>query len=299
MKEGRAVHLLGFASAIAGAGKDQGKGPLILKDSPWIHEMIHKGVPLQWGDILQSSSLGDMQKSESIAKICHLLAKKVNQLMLQKKFFTVLGGDHSSAIGTWSGAYEAIKSKGPLGLIWIDAHMDSHTMDTTPSGNFHGMPLACLLGRGLPSLTKILSDEPKLKPEHVCLVGVRSYEDPEARLLQELNVKVFFMEEVKERGLEDVIKECIKIVTSNTHAFGISFDIDSVDPKDAPATGVSEPNGISANDICKAFVVLSKEPKFIGAEIVEFFPELDEDHKTEKLIAKLLAILALYNEPRS
>lgn len=290
----RLLHLIGYASSVGGPALTGGNGPIVLKESPYLSQLESHGLSLHW-DSMITPGHSHLPKLQIIEQQCHQLANHVLRLTQDKQFFIVLGGDHSSAIGTWSGAKSALKNN-PLGLIWIDAHMDSHTPQTTLTGNVHGMPLACLLGYGNPSLTTILTHSPVLDPANVCLIGVRSFEEAEAALLNRLNVRIFYMDEVKERGMTAVMQEALSIVTKNTGIFGLSLDIDSIDPRDAPATDVSEPNGIRAHSLCDALSILAEHPQFIGAEIVEFDPSRDHDHKTEKLIPELIKSFVIGTE---
>lgn len=287
------VNLIGYASGLAAATATTSSGPLIMQQSPELNKLINKNLVLNWQEIIAPDLQPGSDKISSIITVCNQLAIQVASLLKAKQTFAVLGGDHSCAIGTWSGAYYAIKNEGQLGLIWVDAHMDSHTPHTSRSGNIHGMPLACLMGYGLTSLTQILDKTPKIKPENLCLIGVRSFERGEAALLKELNVRIFFIEEVKERGVHEVMKEAIQIASQNTAGFGISIDIDSIDPTEAPGTGCPEPNGLSANKLCEALYEVAKTPGLIGFEIAEFDPNLDKNHQTEKLIARMIEILTL------
>jgi arginase len=293
MSISKTIHLLGYASDLAGANPGSADGPLVMRKSPYFSELGQKGLRLLWDDMLTAEPTIHQSKLATIADLCQKLAKKTHQFTTQKEFFTVLGGDHASAIGTWSGVQHALKQQGPLGLIWVDAHMDSHTPYTSLTGNIHGMPLACLLGYGMPSLINVLDAGPKIKPEHLCLIGVRSFERGEAAFLKELNVRIFFMEEVRDRGMNAVMKEAIHIASQGTAGFGVSIDIDSMDPTDAPGTGVREPNGIAAKDLCQSLQVLANEPKLVGAEVVEFDPHRDVNHKTEKLVSQIIGTLSL------
>jgi len=227
-----------------------------------------------------------------IATLSNTLAQSTQQSLLNNHFFLTLGGDHTAAIGSWSGAAHVINN---LGLIWFDAHMDSHTVETTQSNNIHGMPLAILLGHGEKKLTTILSNQPKLKPDNVVLIGVRSYESGETALLKKLGVKIFFMEDIKTQGMKAVISESIKTVTQNTDAFGISIDLDGFDPIDAPGVGTAEKNGVRAAIFLSEFSAITTHPKLIGMDIVEFNPTLDVNHKTEKLTLKLIRCLISNN----
>ena len=295
MSVSKALHLLGYASGLAAADPGSSDGPEVMQKSPYLAELVDKGVKLKWDLMIKPDLESDNSKLAMIATQCQQLAARTEKLTSGQEFFSVLGGDHSCAIGTWSGVAHAIKDKGDLGLIWIDAHMDSHTPHTSLSGNIHGMPIASLLGYGTPSLVNILNNQPKIKPEHLCLIGVRSFERGEAALLKQLNVKIFFMEEVKQRGLNVIMQEALDIVSKGTAGFGLSIDIDSMDPNDAPGTGCPEPNGISAKELCQSLRILTNAPNLLGTEIVEFDPHRDIDHKTEKLVSHLIAAIALGN----
>lgn len=282
----QSIHLLGYASGIAGSDHRSAEGPIVLQRSSFL---INSKMSLKWDALLKP----DLQKPkpEAVFEICTRLAELVKSNVDHHQFFTVFGGDHTCAIGTWSGAYSAIRAKGDLGLIWFDAHMDAHTPDSSHTGNIHGMPLASLLGFGDSKLINILVKEVKLKPQNLVLIGVRSYEPEEEELLNKLNVKIYYMDEIKKRGLRNVFAEAIKIVSQHTAAFGVSLDIDGIDPTDAPATGVPEVEGISSSELLQSLPILQGNKHFIGCEIVEFNPFLDIDQKTEKLIPELLAAM--------
>lgn len=219
------------------------------------------------------------------------MATATEQLTKNGRHFVTLGGDHSSAIGTWSGASSGIAKRGDLGLIWIDAHMDSHTLETTPSDNIHGMPLAVLLGHGDLSLTSVRTSAPKIRPEHVCLIGVRSFEAEEKNLLEHLNVRIFYMEEIIQRGIETVLNEALTIATTGTAGFGISFDLDAIDPLEAPGVGTPAPNGLSSKKVFNALKAWNNHPQLVGLEIAEFNPSLDKNHQTEDIIFEIIETL--------
>lgn len=286
------LHLLGFAFGLAGADPKSGEGPIFLKQSSYLQELEKQGLAYEWDDMLTLVNNSESKLDETVRNICISLAQKTSILTQEKKLFSVVGGDHTSAIGTWSGVFDAIHKQGDIGLIWIDAHMDSHTPETTESGRLHGMPLACLMGFGYPALTSVLNYQPKLKPENVCLIGVRSYESGEAALLKRLNVRTYFMPEVKERGFATVLREAADHVSKNTLGYGLSIDLDSIDPSDAPGVDVPEENGIVAEDFCAGLLGVAGDVKLIGTEVVEFDPYRDSNHKTEKLLIRILSILA-------
>jgi arginase len=285
------LQLIGYACKIAGVDLNNDQGPLVLQQSPYLTALHQEGIPLRWQDILKPESIIG-RKDEVVRDICQRLAFLVAQCVRKQQRFSVIGGDHSCAIGTWSGAYDALHSQGDIGLLWIDAHMDSHTPETSESGRIHGMPLAALLGLGYSTLTSILQDAAKLQPANVCLIGVRSFEQGEAELLKRLNVRVYLMEEVAARGMPTVFAEAVQRVSEYTVGYGISLDLDSLDPEEVPGVDVREPGGIHVSDLLTCMASVAADPKLIGTEIVEFDPSCDKNHVTEKLIVSLLKTLA-------
>ena len=290
--KGNQFNLIGCAYGIAGADIHSGDGPLKLKQSKYFSLLTESGTPFVWREMVSAAESNGGRKDELVARACTALANIVSPLAKNAEPFCVIGGDHSCAIGTWSGVYDAMHEKGDIGLIWIDAHMDSHTPETSPSGNIHGMPLACLLGFGFPTLTSVLHQAAKFKPENVCLIGVRSFEHGEAALLERLKVRIYYMDEIKQRGLASVMQEAVAHVTANTVGYGVSIDIDAVDPQDAPGVDVPEDNGISGADLCAVMQKVAADPKLIATEVVEFDPSHDSADKTEKLIANLVNVIA-------
>lgn len=287
------LHLIGWASAIGGVDTAGGQAPVVLQQSPFAAELERQGVKLHWDSIIHSSENTNVRMDEYIKHLCEQLAQNVSTLVREGKKVCVLGGDHTSAIGTWSGVFDAMHEQGDLGLIWIDAHMDSHTPETSLSGRIHGMPLAAILGYGYPTLTSILQYAPKIKPENVCVIGVRSYEEGEAALLKRLNVRVYFQEEVKERGFVQVLLEAVAKVKENTVCYGLTLDLDALDPEEVPAVDVPEADGIHVKELREGLKQMLSDPKLIATEIVEFDPSRDKNHVTEKLIIDLLGMIAL------
>lgn len=242
---------------------------------------------------LQAKWLGEyksqMQTPVDIIKDhCNHLCEDVMATINKGCFPITIGGDHSMAIGTWSGVTTALNAQGEFGLIWFDAHMDAHTPQTSDSGAYHGMPLAHLLGYGNEELCSIGSSQPKISPAHLCLIGIRSYEEQEANLLKKLGVRIFYINEVKERGLEEVIQDAIKIVKNGTKGYGITIDVDAFDPSDAPATGTKEPDGLHADEAIKAFRLFKGDKDLKAVELAEYNHYLENDDTTSKLIFDVL-----------
>jgi arginase len=285
------LHLLGFASGIAGNNPDCALGPWFLYYHPeWFQQV---GLSVIWQHFMKASSplKGEKVLSE-VVEISQILSKEVLDLIQKRSNFAVIGGDHSCAMGTWSAVAHVHRQAGDIGLLWIDAHMDSHSPNTSETQNLHGMPLASLLGHGVPELCQLLDNEPKLKPHNVCLVGIRSYESGERQLLEQLGVRVYYIEEVHQRGLTVVLQEAYAQITQQTCGFGVSIDMDAIDPSDAPGVGCREVGGFSGQALLDALTSLPRNNPLLGIEIAEYNPLLDIDNKTALLIVKLLKVLA-------
>lgn len=233
-----------------------------------------------------------MQRSELLA-FDQELAQSVENTVDEMSRFIVIGGDHSCAIGTWRGATRALAAQGATGLIWIDAHMDAHTPRTSPSGNRHGMPLAALLGSdGAAASGTDENTSPVFLPQHVCLIGVRSYEPEEAHLLERLGVRVYGIDEVERRGLTAVMEDALQRVRQGTVGFGVTVDLDAIDPQEAPAVTTPVTRGLSALDVIEAIAMAARQRQLVGVEIAEYNPHKDRDNRTAALIETLIETVA-------
>lgn len=278
---------IGLASDLGGNRPGSGEGPLFLKK--------RLGVDFDCKSII----LPDKNIKDNLSSIAFSnaqLAKLSFNLTKKESFFVSIGGDHSSAVGTWSGVAHALRPKGDIGLIWFDAHMDAHTPETSPSGNVHGMPLAALLGYGDALLTHISDSLPKIKPENLVLIGIRSFEEGEAALLKKLNVRIYFMEEVISRGMEVVMREAIEIASRHTVGYGLSFDLDGIDPVFVSAVGTPVPNGVHPEELLSCFSELKQCPP-IAFELVEYNPGLDVDLGSFSFIEQLMEVIKSLRVP--
>ena len=203
----------------------------------------------------------------------------------------VVGGDHSLALGTWRALARA---RGPLGLLWVDAHLDAHTPRTTPSGALHGMPLACLLGTEGGVLEPLCPPYPALDLERVCVLGARSFEPPEARLLARLGVRVLGMGEVVSRGLAACWAEALERVAQGP--YGVSVDLDAVDPDQAPGVGTPEPGGLDGEELVRALAGLRADPELGAVELMEYHPGRDREGRTLALLQRLLCAALPWGE---
>jgi arginase len=269
-----------------------------LAEHGMVEWLAERGVAARWRDTVGSGlAPGQGSALDAVARLCGKLAARVEQSVTRGRRFVVFGGDHSCAIGTWSGAHNGLPVDARLGLVWFDAHMDAHTPATTPSGRLHGMPLAVLMGHGPEELTRIARRGPALEPRNLCLVGVRSYEAGEAALLEKLGVRVFMMDEVRKRGLEPVTEEALSIARRGVDGIGISVDLDVLDPAEAPGVGSRVAGGLTGTELARALKLLHGAPDLLGIELAEYNPLLDRAFKTEDQLRHLLAA-ALTNGAR-
>jgi Arginase/agmatinase/formimionoglutamate hydrolase, arginase family len=166
--------------------------------------------------------------------------------------------------------------------------MDAHTPETTPSGAFHGMPVAALLGAGASEMAQLLHKTAVLQPKNLALIGVRSFEEEEASFLKSLNVKIYFMDEVKRRGLKEIVPEAIAHICQGVSGYGVSLDLDAIDLHEAPGVGSPEVGGLEKNELLRELARIGKDERLIGFELVEFNPEKDISHKTRETAFEIL-----------
>jgi arginase len=223
-----------------------------------------------------------------IAHTCERLAEMVEKAADNGRVPLVMGGDHSIAVGTVSGMSRHFqKTNQKTGLIWIDAHADMNTPATSPSGNIHGMPLACLLGMGPRELTSISGRAQAIDASTVALIGLRSVDDVERFNVRGAGVHPFTMRDIDERGMVAVIKEALAIATSGTAGFHLSLDMDALDPGEAPGVGTPVRGGITYREAHLAMELLCDSGKMTSMEIVEVNPVLDEANRTALLAVEL------------
>src|SRR5713101_8378024 len=173
-----------------------------------------------------------------IAETCKELADAAQKSLEEGLVPLVLGCVHSIAVGSLSGVSAHFrKQEKHVGYIWLDAHGDMNTPESSPSGNVHGMPLASVMGYGAPELVELLGFKPKVEPQNVVLVGVRDLDTQERRLIKKSGVRVFTMRDIDERGMREVMSDALKYATDDTHGICVSLDMDFVDPSDAPGVG--------------------------------------------------------------
>jgi arginase len=223
---------------------------------------------------------------EPIVNVCRDLAARVDCSISAGHMPVVLGGDHSLGLGSVMGAARGRK----LGLLWIDAHADFNTDETTPSGNIHGMPLSALCGIGTPALLTLNGadhDRAKINPRNVAVIGARDLDDPEKVLLREAGVSVFSIEAIDRYGIHEIMTRAIRIASRDTDGIYLSLDLDSVDPRYAPGVGTPVPGGLTFREAHLAVELAAESGRMVGMDVVEVNPILDERNTTAQLAVRL------------
>jgi len=224
-----------------------------------------------------------------IALACKRLAGMVDRALSKKMMPLVLGGDHSVAVGTVAGVSRHFRrEKQEIGLIWIDAHADMNTPETSPSGNVHGMPLACCIGVGPPELVNLLGYAPKVNPHKTVLVGLRDVDVLERGQVRETGVRAFTMRDIDERGLRSVMDEAFRIATEETAGFHLSLDMDWVDPQFAPGVGTPVRGGATYREAHLAMELICDNGRMLSMEVVEVNPVIDEINRTADLAVEMI-----------
>ena len=224
-----------------------------------------------------------------IARASAIIARKVERIIGLEHFPLVLGGDHSIAIGTVSGLAAFAASQGKkLGLLWIDAHGDINTPETSPSGNIHGMPLATLLGFGAGELTSIGGASAKISPANVALVGIRSLDSGEKKRLQETGVQVHTMSDIDRHGVPRVMTKALSRVTDGTDFVHVSLDLDAVDPAVAPGVGTPVKGGLDYREAHLIMETIADAGVMTSLEVVEVNPILDAGNASAEFAVELV-----------
>jgi arginase len=291
----RNVEIIGIPVDL-GAGRrgvDMGPSAIRIADlEPRLEGLGHKVT--DYGDIdvvipeTQKVGAGKLRYKAPILAACDELRKQVERSLGEGRMPLVLGGDHSIAIGSVAGSSDHFARQNEnIGLIWFDAHGDANTPETTPSGNIHGMSLAVSLGLGDTDLVNLGGRAPKVLPNNAVLIGCRDLDPGERLMLRKSGATVYTMRDIDERGMRDVVDEAIGLASDNTAGIHVSFDLDVVDPEDAPGTGTPVWGGITYREAHLAMEMLSDRAAIIALDLVEVNPVLDSQNMTGILAAEL------------
>jgi arginase len=242
-------------------------------------------------EIAETEALGNERARylEQIAETCTRTAEAVVRTLEEGRTPLVLGGDHSVAAGSISGVSHFYHRRGErIGVVWIDAHSDINTPESSPSGNVHGMPVAALLGLGPERLATIFGYAPKIAPENMVLIGMRSVDRGERENIRRAGLKhVYTMRDIDERGMRAVMEEALAAAGQGTAGYHVSLDMDWIDPEDAPGVGTPVPGGATYREAHLAMEILSDHGRMTSFEMVEVNPILDEHNRTAELAAQL------------
>jgi arginase len=225
---------------------------------------------------------------EEISQTCKSLAEMVRKTLDENMMPLVLGGDHSIAVGTVAGAATHFQKEGKhIGVIWLDAHGDMNTPESSPTGNVHGMPLAAIMGSGPAELTDLAGVKPMVEARQVALVGTRDLDAKERRFAKESGVHVFTMRDIDERGMRDVMAEALRFATDDTAGIAVSLDMDFIDPTDAPGVGTPVRGGVTYREAHLALEMIADSRAMISFELVEINPVIDLHNTTATLGVEL------------
>lgn len=255
-----------------------------LKRLGWeVEDYGNLEVPVPESRMIKNKHLKYLEEIVTINERLHVVvAEAINQGVVP----LILGGDHSLAIGTLAGLSLSGKS---LGVLWFDTHGDYNSLDTTESGNIHGMPLAVANGIGALELTSVGGTMKKLREENTVIIGARDMDCQEKEMLRQSKITVFTMRDIDQRGMMEVVKESIEIASKGTDGIHISFDLDVIDPEEAPGVGTPVPGGITYREAHLAMELLADSGSIASMDVVEVNPILDNHNKTARLAVGLIS----------
>jgi arginase len=226
---------------------------------------------------------------QEIAETCGDIAAAAEKSLTEGFLPLVLGGDHSIAAGVAAGVANFFrKDKKQIGYLWLDAHGDMNTPDSSPSGNVHGMPLAAIMGYGAPELVDLLGFKPKAEPGNIVIVGARDLDAQERKIVKKSGIHVFTMRDIDERGMREVMADALKYAMDDTAGIAVSLDMDFVDPADAPGVGTPVRGGVTYREAHLAMEMIADTESMVSLEIVEINPILDEHNRTALLGVELV-----------
>ncbi|HMQ22430.1 MAG TPA: arginase [Planctomycetota bacterium] len=225
---------------------------------------------------------------DEIVEACDALRAAVLQALEAGEMPIVVGGDHSIGAGTVAGVAEYHKKHGqPIGLLWIDAHADMNTPESSPSGNVHGMPLSACLGLGAPELTGLGGFRPKVDPQHVVLIGIRALDRREKEIVHRSGVHAYTMRDIDERGIAVIMREAFEYLGNGTAGYHVSLDVDGLDPDIAPGVGTPVRGGISFREAHLLMELVADDGRALSFEVAEINPILDHRNKTAEIAVDL------------
>lgn len=292
----KAVGVIGVPLAYGASMAGVELGPAALRVARLIRRITQLGYKVRdLGDLevaeeQSAPDAGDKLKHlPQISAACEELAETVAEVLTANELPLILGGDHSIAIGSISGfSSYCRKHEQQPGLIWFDAHADMNTPESSPSGNIHGMPLAVLLGSGASQLTNIGGFAPKLDPQYCVHIGARDIDSGERELVRALGLRFMTMREIDERGMRACMDEAIEIASRASGGYAVTFDVDVLDPGDAPGSGTLVRGGLTYREAHLGMEKIAEAGGMRSLEVVEINTALDVNNKTAELGVELI-----------
>ena len=235
----------------------------------------------------ESQPVGDLKLKylEPIVQLSEELANVITAVLEEGEFPLVLGGDHSIALGSISGVARIHKN---IGVLWIDAHGDFNTDETTPSGNIHGMILAALAGIGNIHLTNVCGWTPKINKETIVIVGARELDPAEQVRMRTHSIHVFTMSDIDQLGISEVMRQAISIAGRQKDGIHLSLDMDALDPREAPGVGTPVRGGLTYREAQLAMEMIADASSLVSMDVVEVNPILDRENATALLAVELV-----------
>lgn len=282
------VQIIGYPSDLGAGRRGVDMGPSALRIAGITRKLETLGYTVtDEGDIpvhaleIEEEGSSNLKFLTEIARATTILAERVESALDANRFPLILGGDHSMGIGSLGGVAAHCKREGKrLGVVWIDAHADMNTPETTPSGNIHGMPLAVAMGLGHPKLKAIGGDFVKVQPENVVIIAARDLDVGEVELIKRLNLSAYTMFDIDKRGIYPIIAEVVEKLRSQIDHLHVSFDLDSVDPLVAPGVGTPVPGGLSFREAHFVMEYLAETQMVGSLDVTEVNPILDTRNST-------------------
>lgn len=282
------VQIIGYPSDLGAGRRGVDMGPSALRIAGITRKLETLGYTVtDEGDIpvhaleIEEEGSSNLKFLTEIARATTILAERVESALDTNRFPLILGGDHSMGIGSLGGVAAHCKREGKrLGVVWIDAHADMNTPETTPSGNIHGMPLAVAMGLGHPKLMAIGGDFVKVQPENVVIIAARDLDVGEVELIKRLNLSAYTMFDIDKRGIYPIIAEVVEKLRHQVDHLHVSFDLDSVDPLVAPGVGTPVPGGLSFREAHFVMEYLAETQMVGSLDVTEVNPILDTRNST-------------------
>ncbi len=290
------IDIIGFPMDLGANRRGVDMGPSALRIAGLEEKLTALGyVVHDQGDIAigikECQSIGNprLKYMDEIVRAAEVLSVQVEESLARRHLPICIGGDHSMALGSITGiASHCRKNNQTLGVIWLDAHADANTEETTPSGNIHGMVVAAALGLGHATLTGIGGLQPKLDPRHFAIIGVRSIDAAEKNCIHQLGVPVYTMTDIDRKGMDAVMTEALKCLDSVDHIH-VSFDLDCVDPSVAAGVGTPESGGLTYREAHLCMETIAYRRGLNSMDVVELNPILDVRNKSARLASDLVA----------